>query len=149
MEAVAYFGVRGDITDVLPRIRAAGIATWGRQDGKGRDLPHAAGTVSYALDYHHKRGRNPDGSLLPAPTLTAPGLRIDWDRPDLPLPNKVEEPAPCPPVETAIYQRCSTVPQTPMSTAAARARYGTVLTFSLGDRWDSSTENYFTVPRRK
>ncbi|MGW2403031.1 hypothetical protein ACWCXK_00645 [Streptomyces sp. NPDC001739] len=149
MKAVAYFGVRGDITEVLSRIRAAGIANWGPQDGKGRDLPHAAGTVSYALDYHRKRGRNQDGSLMPAPTLTAPGLRIDWDRPDFPLPNHVEEPAPYPPVETAIYQRCSTVPQTPMSMAAARAQYNTVLTFSLGDMWDSSAENYFTVPRRK
>ncbi|WP_310723331.1 hypothetical protein [Streptomyces sp. N2A] len=149
MKAVAYFGVRGSITDVLPRIRAAGIATWGTQDGKGRDLPHAGGTVSYALDYHRKRGRNPDGSLMAAPTLTAPGLRIDWDRPDLPFPNQVEDPAPCPPAETGIYQRCSTVPKTPMSMAAARARYGTLLTFTLGGRWDSSAENYFTVPRRK
>ncbi|MEW2433114.1 hypothetical protein AB0952_02835 [Streptomyces caniferus] len=52
MRAVAYFGVRGDITAVLPRIRAAGVATWGPQDSKGRDMPYAAGTVTYALDYH-------------------------------------------------------------------------------------------------
>src|SRR5205085_10264561 len=73
MEAVAYFGVRGDITDVLRRIRAARIATWGPQDDKGRDLPDAGGTVTYALDYQRARGRYPDGSLMPAPTPEAPG----------------------------------------------------------------------------
>ncbi|MFF0109650.1 hypothetical protein [Streptomyces hirsutus] len=35
-------------------------------------------------DIHWDRGRDPDGTLRPAPTLEAPGLRIDWGRPDLP-----------------------------------------------------------------
>jgi hypothetical protein len=148
VRAVAYFGVRGDITDVLPQIRAAGLACWGLQDGEGRHLPHASGTVTYALNYHRRRGRYPDGTLMPAPTLAAPGLQIDWDRPDLPLPNRVEEPGPCPPAGIWIYQRCSTVPEASMSLATARARYGTVLTFSLGGR-SSSAYDYFTVPRRK
>ncbi|MHA5053322.1 hypothetical protein [Streptomyces sp. SD15] len=147
MRADAYFGVQGDITDTLPRIRAADIATWGPQDGEGRDLSYAAGTVTYALDYHRDRGRFSDGTLMPAPTLEAPGLRIDWDRPDLPLPNRVEEPAPCPPEGAGIYLRCSTAPESPMSVAAARARYGTVLTLSLGGS-GSSAYDYFTVPRR-
>ncbi|MFF8371794.1 hypothetical protein ACF05W_23505 [Streptomyces lydicus] len=96
MRAVACFGVRGDMSEVLPRIRAAGIATWGPRDNEGRNLPHAAGTVTYALSYHRAHGRYPDGSLMSAPTLTAPGLRIDWDRANLPLPHRVEEPAPLP-----------------------------------------------------
>ncbi|WP_328686733.1 hypothetical protein OG879_00805 [Streptomyces caniferus] len=147
MRAVAYFGVRGDITAVLPRIRVAGVATWGPQDGQGRDMPYAAGTVTYALDYHRAHGRRPDGSLLPAPTLVAPGLRIDWDRPGPPLPNRVAEPAPCPAAGSGIYQRCSTVPKAPPSVAAARARYGTVLAFGLGDgSAASSAYDYFTVP---
>ncbi|MEW2290965.1 hypothetical protein [Streptomyces sp. NPDC047841] len=148
MRAVAYFGVQGDITDVLPRIRAADVAAWGPHDAEAHDLPHAAGTVPYALDYHHDRGRYSDGTLMPAPTLEGPGLQIDWDRPDLPLPNRIEEPAPCPSVGSTIYHRCSTIPKSPMSVAAARARYGTVLTLSFGG-WESSAYNYFTVPRRK
>ncbi|MFF8313330.1 hypothetical protein [Streptomyces lydicus] len=149
MRAVACFGVRGDMSEVLPRIRAAGIATWGPHDKEGRDLPHAAGTVTYALSYHRAHGRYPDGGLMSAPTLTAPGLRIDWDRADLPLPHRVEEPAPCPPDGSGIYQRCWTVPKAPMSVAAARARYGTVLSFSLLSSPASATDHYFTVPRRK
>ncbi|MYT29048.1 MULTISPECIES: hypothetical protein [unclassified Streptomyces] len=143
MEAVAYFGLQGDIADVLPRIRAAGIAAWGSQDGGGRDM------VSYALAYHRHHGRYPDGSLMPAPTLEAPGLRIDWDRLGLPLPNRIEEPTLCAPASSGdIYQRCSIAPKAPMSVAAARARYGTIVRFSLGG-WGSSAQNYFTVPRRK
>ncbi|TXJ82028.1 hypothetical protein E2C11_09830 [Streptomyces lavendulae] len=148
MRAVAYFGVRGEITDVLPRIRAADVAAWGPHDTEGRDLPHAAGTVTYALDYHRDRGRYPDGTLMSTPTLEGPGLQIDWDRPDLPLPNRIEEPAPCPTVGSGIYHRCSTTPETPMSVATARARYGTVLVLSLGG-WGSSAYDYFAVPRRK
>ncbi|MEU9125433.1 hypothetical protein AB0C96_37355 [Streptomyces sp. NPDC048506] len=149
MRAVAYFGVREEITDVLPRIRAAGIATWGPQGSEGRALSHAAGTVTYALAYHRDRGRYPDGLLMPAPALEAQGLRIDWDRPDMPLPHRVEEPAPCPEAGSGgIYQRCSTTPEAPISIRAARARYGIVLSFSLGG-WDSSGHDYFTVPRRK
>ncbi|MFD4141342.1 hypothetical protein [Streptomyces sp. NPDC058572] len=149
MQAVAHFGVQGDITDVLPRIRAAGIATWGPQDGEGRDMPHAAGTVTYALDYHRDRGRGPNGTLMSAPALEAPGLQIDWDRPDLPLPNRIEEPAPCPRAGPGgTYARCSTAPEAPMSIEAARARYGTVLTFELGG-YGSTAYDYFTVPRRE
>ncbi|MGW7724986.1 hypothetical protein ACWGJ6_16730 [Streptomyces canus] len=148
MQADAYFGVRGEITEVLSRIRAAGIATWGPQDGEGRDMPYAAGTVTYALDYYRARGKFQDGTLMPAPTLEAPGLRLDWDRPDLPLPMRVEEPAPCPETGSKVYWRCSIAPEDPMTVAAARTRYDTVLTLSLG-RWGSSADNYFTVPRRK
>jgi hypothetical protein len=149
MRADAYFGVRGEITGVLSRIRAASIATWGPQDGEGRDMPYAGGTVTYALDYHRARGKFQDGTLMPAPTLEASGLRLDWDRPDPPLPNRIEEPAPCPETGSAvIYWRCSIAPEDPMTVAAARARYDTVLTLSLG-LWDSSAYNYFTVPRRQ
>ncbi|WEB45125.1 hypothetical protein MOV08_41415 [Streptomyces yunnanensis] len=108
--------------------------------------------MNYALDYHRHRGRYPEGGPMPAPTLEAPGLRIDWDRPDAPLPNRVEEPAPCPPAGSGgIYRRCSITPEdpmTPMAVATARARYGTVMTFSVGG-YGSSAYKYFTVPRPK
>ncbi|MFD3612192.1 hypothetical protein ACFWXA_29820 [Streptomyces atroolivaceus] len=149
MRADAYFGVRGEITEVMSRIRAAGIATWGPQDGEGRDMPYAAGTVTYALEYHRARGKYQDGTLMPGPALEAPGLRLDWDRPDLPLLNRIEEPAPCPKAGSeVIYRRCSITPEDPMTVAVARTRYATVLTLSLG-LWGSSADNYFTVLRRK
>ncbi|MFD7868168.1 hypothetical protein [Streptomyces sp. NPDC059783] len=148
MWADAYFGARGEITGVLSRIRAAGVAAWGPQDDEGRDLPYAAGTVTYALDYHRARGKFRDGTLMPGPALEAPGLRLDWDRPDLPLPNLIEEPAPCPETGSVIYWRCSITPEDPMTVAAARTRYDTVLTLSLG-HYASSAYNYFTVPRRE
>ncbi|WP_330455717.1 hypothetical protein OIB37_01845 [Streptomyces sp. NBC_00820] len=148
MRADVYFGVRGDITDVLPRIRAAGIAAWGPHDGEGRELPHAAGTVAYALDYHRAHGRDRDGTLMPAPTLEARGMLIEWDRSDLPLPNRIEEPTPCPPAKAAVYQRCALTPDASMSLTTARTRYGTVLRFSLGDGVFPSSP-YFTVARRK
>ncbi|MEU2791726.1 hypothetical protein [Streptomyces sp. NPDC007100] len=149
MQADVYFGVRGDITDVLPRVRAANIAAWGLQDDEGHDLPHAAGTITYALTYHRDHGRFPDGSLMSEPQLEAPGLRMDWDRPDLPLHYRIEDPTPCPEAGSGgIYQRCSTVPKTAMSMTAARARYGTVLSLSF-DHWGSTAYHYFTVSRRK
>ncbi|MFD0275304.1 hypothetical protein ACFVHB_15560 [Kitasatospora sp. NPDC127111] len=148
MNAVAYFGVRGDITDVLPRIHAARIAAWGPRGGDGPGASTTAGTVAYALEYHRARGRYPDDRLMPAPPLRGPGLRIDWDRPDLPIPNLIEEPSPEPGTGPAeIYRRTSSVPRAPLTVAAARARYGTVLAFTLGGSWNSTAEDYFTVPR--
>ncbi|MFF0729802.1 hypothetical protein [Streptomyces sp. NPDC004134] len=150
MQAVVYYGVPGDITDVLPRIGEAGIAVWGPQDGEGRDMPHARGTVSYALTYHRDHGRYPDGSLMSTPVLEAAGMRVDWDRPGMPMPSRFEgfvhscDPDGGHPV----YERCSTAPKEPMSMAAARDQYGTVLTFSLGEP-GSSAYQYFTVPRRQ
>ncbi|WKU48871.1 hypothetical protein Q3V23_35090 [Streptomyces sp. VNUA116] len=142
MEAAAYFGVQGDITDVLPRIRAAGIATWGPQQD-GQDQPYAGGTIRYALEYHHAHGRYPDGRLMPGPNLTAPGLGIEWDRPqDLPLPNQIKDLVPCP-SPYPVYFRCSLTPEPRTSLAVARARYGTILVFT------ASARDYFTVPRRK
>ncbi|WP_261957938.1 hypothetical protein [Streptomyces nigrescens] len=146
MRAVAYFGVHDDMANVLRRIREAHIATWGPQDGEGRDLPQAAGTVTYALSYHRARGRAPDGSPMPAPTLEATGLRIDWDRTTTPVPHRVADPTPCPPPEFGLYQHCSTISETPKSLAAARAHYGTLLSFTLSGSSASSTDNYFTVP---
>ncbi|WP_274911216.1 hypothetical protein [Streptomyces sp. WZ-12] len=149
MQAVAYFGVQGDIADVLRRIRAADIAAWGPQDSAGRDVPHAAGTVTYALDYLRRHGRHPDGRTMPAPTLKAPGLQLDWDSPDTPLPHRVNEPTPCPTIDLGeIHQRCTTHPESPTSLTAARTRYGTILSLNLGG-WGSSASEYFTVPRGK
>ncbi|MFE6973971.1 hypothetical protein [Streptomyces sp. NPDC057682] len=109
----------------------------------------AGGTVTYALKYHRARGKYPDGTLMPGPALKAPGLRLDWDRPDLPLPSRVEEPAPRPETGSeVIYWRCSITPEDRMTVAVARTRHATVLTLSPG-LWNSSADNYFTVLRRE
>jgi hypothetical protein len=147
IRADAYFGVRGDITDVLRRIGAAGLAEWGPRDGGGREMPDAAGTVTYALAYHRAHGRFEDGSLMPGPALQGPGLRIDWDRRGLPLPNRIEEPADCPPRTGVIHERCSITPKTPAAVAAARAHHGTVLALHAGGP-GATWHEYFTVPRR-
>ncbi|MFK0168621.1 hypothetical protein ACIQU5_07465 [Streptomyces sp. NPDC090306] len=149
MRTEAYFGVRTDMPHVLARVRAARIADWGAPqdpDGNAVDSPTAAGSVAYALVYHRDHGRYGDGSLMPAPALEAPGLRIDWDRPHMPLPNLLAEPAPCPAAGSAVYRRCLTSPAAPAGVAAARSRFGTVLVLRVGGR-DSAANEYFTVRR--
>ncbi|WP_043468663.1 hypothetical protein [Kitasatospora sp. MBT66] len=149
MRSVSYFGVQGDITDVLARIREADIAAWGPRDGQGQDQPGSSGTITYAIDYHRHRGRYPDGGTMPAPVLKTTSLEIDWDRLDFPLVNRIEE-ANLPAPEAAgggIYRRCSTVPQTPTSVAEARAHYGTVLRFVASSTDTSRRTYYHAVPR--
>ncbi|GAA1376000.1 hypothetical protein [Streptomyces beijiangensis] len=144
IRASVYFGVQGDIADVLPRIRAANPATWGPQDDKGHDAPYAAGTVRYAVQYQHRHGKYPDGTLMPGPALDAGKLQIDWDRPNMPLQNRVQEPDPCPRLfPDEIYERCTIAPKIPLGVAAARNQYGTVLVFT------ASVDDYFTVPRHR
>lgn len=152
MRTEAYFGVRTDVPRLLARVRAAHIADWGSAqdpDGNAGDPPGTAGSVAYALVYQRDHGRYEDGSLMPGPALEAPGLRIDWDRTDTPLPNLLAEPAPCPAAGSAVYRRCLTspaAPATPAPVAAARSRFGTVLVLRVGDR-ASSADDYFTAPR--
>ncbi|WP_234371373.1 hypothetical protein [Streptomyces sp. XY431] len=149
MRSVSYFGVLGDITDVLARIREADIAAWGPRDRQGQDLPHARGTITYAIDYHRNHGRFPDGGTMATPVLGTSVLEIDWDRLDFPLVNRIEE-ADLPDPEAAgggIYRRCSTVPQAAMSVTEARAHYGTVLRFVASSTNTSTREYYHAVPR--
>ncbi|MEU6967068.1 hypothetical protein AB0A71_04870 [Kitasatospora aureofaciens] len=64
-------------------------------DENGQDGPYTTGTVRYAVECHRTRGRYPNGRPMPSPRLVADGLAIDWDRLDLPLVNRIEEPTPC------------------------------------------------------
>ncbi|MGW2376541.1 MULTISPECIES: hypothetical protein [Kitasatospora] len=133
---------RGDITSVLPDIRAADLTRWGPVDQNGQDGPYTPGTVRYALEYHRTRGHYPDGRPMPSPRLATDGLTIDWDRLDLPLVNRIEEPASClSPSSGGTYHRCSQVPEGAGKVAEARARYGTVLELTVDGR------PYFTVKR--
>ncbi|MFF1482299.1 hypothetical protein ACFVYD_32900, partial [Streptomyces sp. NPDC058301] len=103
--------------------------------------------IAYALDYQRAHGRNPDGTLMSAPRLHAPGIEIEWDRPQ-PLPQQVEAPLPCFPATTStIYERCSITPHPPTSLATARARYGILLALHLTS--SAYPGYYFTVPRKK
>jgi hypothetical protein len=148
MRTEAYFGVRAPMSDLLPRVRAAHVANWGSDATGDEGTSGAAGSVAYALVYQRDQGRYGDGTLMPGPALQAPGARIDWDRPDAPLPNLVAGPVACPAAGSMIYRRCLTSPASASLPAvtAARARYGTVLVLRLGG-WDSSADDYFTMPR--
>ncbi|MGW2491801.1 hypothetical protein ACWCV9_31905 [Streptomyces sp. NPDC001606] len=147
MGAVAYFGVRGRITDVLPRLRAARIAAWGPRDATGDEVPSATGTVSFALDYYREHGRFQDGTRMPAPVLRAPGLSVDWDRPGAPGPHRLAEPAACSrPTRFTLHERCTTTPRSPLSLTAARTRYGTLLSLTVDDS-DSPEPTYYTARR--
>lgn len=144
MTAAAYFGVRGEIADVLRRIRAARLTRWGGVD----DAPTTGGTVAYALAYLSRRGRYPDGRLMPAPELRtdvveSPSMVLDWDRSDAEHPRLLTAPAPCPPRD--VYLRCLSTPDPLPDLDEARARYATILGLALGDQTSSGV--YFTVPR--
>ncbi|WP_240361031.1 hypothetical protein [Streptomyces clavuligerus] len=109
-------------------------------------MPHAAGTVTYALDYHRAGGRDRDGGLLPAPTLTAPGLRLDWTGRTCPCrtwPRSRRRVPPRGPIPTSAARP---PPPSPGTVAAARARYGTVMVLELGGS-GSTAYGYYTVPR--
>ncbi|MFC5144751.1 hypothetical protein [Streptomyces aureoversilis] len=145
MEAVAYFGVRDDMTDVLPRIRAASLAQWGLQDENGEDLPYARGSVRYALDYYRNHGKYPDGRNMSPPELQSPDLTIAWDVAPYGL---VEEAPGCPPPRY-LYLRCDITPEATATVRAVRAKYGTVLAFRIGQEAHSSWRGYYTVPRKR
>ncbi|MGW6864162.1 hypothetical protein ACWGHM_31895 [Streptomyces sp. NPDC054904] len=150
MSAEAVYGVEGDISEVLRRIGASGITTWSPNiNGTGSA---SGGSLDYALMYHRQQGVYPQesgGGLMPAPSLRSDTgyLSVGWDYP--PLPGH-------PPQSTLVaddhscradivpYSRCATDPGRPPSVADLRARYGTVLSVSMGS---GSYRPYLTVPR--
>ncbi|MFJ3221177.1 hypothetical protein ACIPLC_35305 [Kitasatospora sp. NPDC086801] len=87
MSATAYFATGEDITAVLPRIEAAGLADWGFPNTWGDEPPHSPGTVAYALRYHRDGGLFPDGRRMPVPHLSTAGATLAWDLPGLPRPD--------------------------------------------------------------
>ncbi|MGW6915208.1 hypothetical protein ACWGB8_15540 [Kitasatospora sp. NPDC054939] len=144
LTATAWFGVRSPLVEVLPRIRAAGVATWGLQDANGEDAAYAAGTVRYAVEYVRNAGRDPDGGLMPGPDLTAPGTTLTWDRPE-PLPNTVAEPLP--PTASGYWFRHEKTPADPPAVRSVREKYGTVLALQIGGV--PGAADYYTVPRHR
>ncbi|WP_405833767.1 MULTISPECIES: hypothetical protein [unclassified Streptomyces] len=152
MSVSTIFGVEGDVTDVLRRIDDAGITQW-TPDVNGPGSP-SSGTLEYALQYHRLGGVFPDGLLMPAPFLASENkaIGIGWDHP--PRPGERAESGQvqtvgssvCPP-DAAVYSRCLTSPERPDTIAALRARYGAVLTVTVGPAAGGGT--YFTVPRPK
>ncbi|MEU3496164.1 hypothetical protein ABZ747_22085 [Kitasatospora cineracea] len=125
LRAVAWFGVRGEVADVLDELRRQGLADW---------LPTPEG----------RRGTPP-----PPPEFGAPGLRIDWDRPGTPLPPPEPERAPRRGIGTArLSHRRWSVPRRPPRPADARARYGTLLVLSLGGPGRPGA-GHFSVDHRK
>ncbi|MEU9042987.1 MULTISPECIES: hypothetical protein [unclassified Kitasatospora] len=76
ISARAYFVVREDITDVLPRIEAADVAEWCARDQR----PSAGGTVEHALRWYRNGGINQEGLPMDSPDLFSPVARLNWDR---------------------------------------------------------------------
>ncbi|MFJ9776780.1 hypothetical protein ACIRVF_37045 [Kitasatospora sp. NPDC101157] len=78
MTASAYFATREDITDLLPRIEAAGLADWGSPGNR-------TGTPAYALRWHGAEAADdgwrlsPEGRRMQAPDLSSPGAVLHWD----------------------------------------------------------------------
>ncbi|MFH9347573.1 hypothetical protein [Kitasatospora sp. NPDC017646] len=78
MTASAYFATREDITALLPRIAAAGLAEWGSPNNR-------TGTPAYALRWYGADladdgwRLDPDGWRMEAPGLSSPGARLHWD----------------------------------------------------------------------
>ncbi|RAJ46900.1 hypothetical protein K353_00101 [Kitasatospora sp. SolWspMP-SS2h] len=120
LRAVAYFGVRGEVADVLDGLRRYGLADW---------LPPA--------EYGPARSGGPE--------FGTPELRIDWDRPGSPLPLRDGVRAPRRGIGSGRlrHRRWSVPPRSPGRTtrtdradrarlADARARCGTLLVLRLG-----------------
>ncbi|MEU1289929.1 hypothetical protein [Kitasatospora sp. NPDC005856] len=80
IHARAYFVVREDIVDVLPRIAAAGVAEW-QAKGQG---PDPEGSLDHALRWYRDGGIDADGWRMHSPCLSSPGARLIWDRPGIP-----------------------------------------------------------------
>lgn len=80
IHARAYFVVREDIVDVLPRIAAAGVAEW-QAHGQG---PDPQGSLDHALRWYRDGGVDADGRRMDSPCLSSPGATLTWDRDGIP-----------------------------------------------------------------
>ncbi|MDQ0956047.1 hypothetical protein QFZ24_010056 [Streptomyces phaeochromogenes] len=149
MTAVAYYGVRGNIEEILSGIDRIKIADWGTHNALGKRLPGSPGSVEYALDYYQKGGLREDGRM-PEPNLEAPGLKITWDQ-RLFNKKRVEDILPCPErvSESVPYYLCEIEPG-PKSTAnTVRAKHGTVLRLEIAGLTPPLGKGYYEVPRKK
>ncbi|MFJ8623472.1 hypothetical protein ACIRD3_11585 [Kitasatospora sp. NPDC093550] len=141
LHARAYYVIREDITAVLPRIEAAGLAAWRRADQR----PSAGGTVEHALRWYRDGGTTEEGRAMDSPGLSSAVARLHWDLPG------VLRPAPLP-VSAPAHPRFL-MDQTPAQPAAAdllrEARAdgrGLVLELVLGTD-GKDRRQYHVVPR--
>jgi Asp-tRNA(Asn)/Glu-tRNA(Gln) amidotransferase C subunit len=141
LHARAYFVIREDITAVLPRIEAAGLAAWGRADQR----PSAGGTVEHALRWYRDGGTTEEGWAMDSPSLFSPVARLHWDLPGVLRPDPLPLSAPAHPRHV--------MEQTPPEPTAAdllrEARAdgrGLVLELVLGTNGNDRRQ-YHVVPR--
>ncbi|MFD0402052.1 hypothetical protein ACFVHI_28670 [Kitasatospora sp. NPDC127121] len=145
MSAAAYFATGEDITAVLPRIGAAGLADWGFPNTWGDEPPYSPGTVAYALRYHRDRGLFPDGRRMPGPSLSTADATLVWDLPGIPRPDPY-----WPRPGSDVHFRHEQIPPDADPAALLRAARaegrGPVLVLTFGRNW-TDTCTYHAVPR--
>ncbi|MBD0672634.1 hypothetical protein [Streptomyces sp. CBMA156] len=130
IHARAYFVVREDIVDVLPRIAAAGVAEW-RADGQGPD-PH--GSLEHALRWLRDGGIDANGRRMDSPCLAGPGARLTWERPGVPC----REPIPAGPYISRLYVFEQDPPDADAAQLLREVRAdgrGTLLELAFGAGW--------------
>ncbi|MFE4519346.1 hypothetical protein ACFRMQ_34785 [Kitasatospora sp. NPDC056783] len=130
LHARAFFVVREDVLDVLPRIAAAGLAEW-RACGQG---PDPGGTLEHALRWYRDGGIGADGLRMDAPCLAGPGATLHWERPGLPP----REPMPTTSYAGPLFVREQSPPDADPARLLREARAdgrGVVLELVLGADW--------------
>ncbi|MGW1177157.1 hypothetical protein ACWD4P_26005 [Kitasatospora sp. NPDC002543] len=130
LHARAYFVVREDILDVLPRIAAAGVADW-QAHGQGGD---PGGTVEHALRWYRDGGVDANGWRMHAPCLFSPDARLTWDRPGIPP----RDPLPAGPFPSRLFVSEQSPPDADAERLLREARdngRGTVVELELGADW--------------
>ncbi|MGW3076491.1 MULTISPECIES: hypothetical protein [unclassified Kitasatospora] len=130
IHARAYFVVREDILDVLPRIAAANVADW-QAHGQG---PDPEGSLDHALRWYRDGGIDADGRRMHSPCLSSPGAKLTWDRPGIPP----RDPIPAGPYVNRLFVLEQTPPDADAARLLAEARAGgrgTVLELAFGANW--------------
>ncbi|MFF4380961.1 hypothetical protein [Kitasatospora sp. NPDC001547] len=141
IHARAYFVVREDVLDVLPRIAAAGVAEW-QAHGQGPD-PH--GSLDQALRWYRDGGVDANGRRMDSPCLSSPGARLTWDRPGIPP----RDPIPAGPYANRLFVLEQTPPDADAARLLAEARAdgrSVVLELAFGARWADYSQ-YHKVAR--
>ncbi|MET8544323.1 hypothetical protein ABZW03_27325 [Kitasatospora sp. NPDC004799] len=128
--ARAYFVVREDVLDVLPRIAAAGVADW-QAHGQG---PDPQGSLEHALRWYRDGGVDAHGRRMGSPCLSSPGATLTWDRDGIPH----RDPIPAGPYINRLFVLEQTPPDADAAQLLREARAdgrGVVLELAFGADW--------------
>ncbi|MFJ9446700.1 hypothetical protein ACIRRH_33300 [Kitasatospora sp. NPDC101235] len=128
--ARAYFVIREDVLDVLPRIAAADVAEW-QAHGQG---PDPSGSLDHALRWYRDGGIDANGWRMGSPCLSSPGATLTWDRDGIPR----RDPVPAGPYINRLFVLEQTPPDADAAQLLSEARAdgrGVVLELVFGANW--------------